>query len=62
MITYRKNNPKFDGYNYDSLKNKMRTHLICLGIDYWMITKNQVNIKIENELSSCTDEDRRVFT
>ena len=31
---FRKDSPKFDGTSYDSWKEKMKTHLLCMGPGY----------------------------
>ena len=36
---FRKDSPRFDGANYDSWKEKMKTHLLCMGPRYWLLTK-----------------------
>lgn len=60
-MTYMKESPKFDGDNYDNWKNNMRTYLINMGIDYYLITKNEIDIKIESMLSWCTNEKNKLF-
>ena len=36
---FRKDSPRFDGANYDSWKQKMKTRLLCMGQGYWLSTK-----------------------
>ena len=58
---FRKDSLKFDGTNYDSWKDKMKTHLLCMGPGYWLITKVAKNIVEEDNLESYTKEQREVF-
>ena len=58
---FRKESPKFDGTNYDSWKDKMKTHLLCIGLAYWLIAKESKDIVEEDELESYTKEQREVF-
>ena len=53
---FRKEIPKFDGTNYDSWKDNMRTHLLCIGLGYWLVTKASKDIIEEDNLASCTKE------
>lgn len=62
MEYYRKDSPKFYPENFDSWKNKMRTHLFCLGIDYWLITRNKVAIKTKDELTIATEDEKKIFS
>ena len=54
MASFRKESPKFDGVNYDSWKEKMKVHLLCLGPGYWLITCNDKAIIEEDDLETCT--------
>ena len=58
---FKKESPKFDGTNYDSWKDKMKTHLLCMGPRYWLITKVEKGIMEEDNLESNTEEQREVF-
>ena len=58
---FRKDSLKFDGTNYDSWKDKMKTHLLCMGPGYSLITKAAKNIVEEDNLESSTEEKREVF-
>ena len=58
---FRKDSLKFDGTNYDSWKDKMKTHLLCMGPRYWLVTKVSKDIVEEDNLESCTEEQREVF-
>ena len=53
---FRKESPKFDGTNYDNWKDKMKTHLLCMGPGYWHVTKVSKDIVEEDNLESCTKE------
>ena len=39
----------------------MKTHLLCMGAGYWLITKVSKDIVEEDNLESCTEEQREVF-
>ena len=58
---FRKDSSKFDGTNYDSWKDKMKNHLLCMGLGYWLITKVSNDIVEEDNLESCIEEQREVF-
>ena len=58
---FRKESPRFDGTNYDRWKDKMKTHLLCMGPGYCPVTKASKNIAKEENLESCTKEKREVF-
>lgn len=45
---FRKNSLKFDGTNYGYWKEKIKTHFLCIGLGYWLITKNKKEV-IEEE-------------
>ena len=57
----RKDSPRFDGENYDSWKKNMKTHLLCMGPRYWLVTKVSKDILEEDNLESCTKDQREVF-
>ena len=58
---FRKESPKFDGTNYDSQKDKMKTHLLCMDLGYWLLTKIEKMIMEEDNLENCTKEQRDFF-
>ena len=58
---FRKDSPKFDGTNYDRWKDKKKTHLLCMGPGYWLVTKVFKDIVEEDNIESCTKERREVF-
>lgn len=37
---FRKDSLEFDGINYDSWKEKTKTHLLCLDPGYFILTKS----------------------
>ena len=39
----------------------MKTHLLCMGPRYWLVTKTSKNIAKEDNLETYTDEQREVF-
>ena len=53
---FKKESLKFDGTNYDSWKDKMKTHLLCIGLGHWLITKASKDIVEEDNHESCTKE------
>ena len=58
---FTKDSPKFDGKNYDSWKGKMKTHLLCMGPGFWILTKSSKTIIAEKDLKTCTKEERDLF-
>ena len=61
MNMFRKKSLKFDGTNYDSWKDKMNNNLWCMGPRYWLATKVSKDIAEEDDLESCTREQRKLF-
>ena len=49
-------NRKFDDTNCDSWKDKMKTQLLCMGLEYWLLTKVEKMIVEEDNLENCTKE------
>ena len=39
----------------------MKTHLLCMGLGYWLVTKVSKDIVREDNLEICTEEQREVF-
>ena len=39
----------------------MKTHLLCMGLGYWLITKTGNTIINEDDLENCTEEHRDLF-
>ena len=58
---FKKESPKFDGTNYDSWKDNMKTHLVWKGLGYWLVTKAYKDIVQEDNIESFTKEHREVF-
>ena len=58
---FRNNSPIFDGANYDSWKEKMKTHLLCMGLVYWILTKSRKKIIEEAKLEGCSEEEINLF-
>ena len=58
---FRKDSPGFDGANYDSWKEKMKTHLLCMGLGYWLLTKRNKEIIKEEKLEECSEVERDLF-
>ena len=61
MANFRKESPKFDGVNFDRWKEKMKTHKLCLGPSYWLITKNEKTIIEEDNLEAGTKDELDLF-
>ena len=55
---FRKDSLKFDRTNYDRWKEKMKTHLLCMGLGYWILTKLEKTIITEKYLETCTKDKR----
>ena len=60
-MNFRKESPKFHGVNFDSWKERMKTHLLCLGPSYWLITKNEKTIIEEDNLEAGTKDELDLF-
>ena len=58
---FRKDSLKFDGTNYDSWKEKMKTHLLCMGLGYWILTKSEKIVIVEKDLETCNEVERDLF-
>ena len=58
---FRKDSLNFDGTNYDSCKEKMKTHFLCMGLGYWILTKSTKTIIDERDLENCTKGERDFF-
>ena len=54
-------NPRFDGANYENWKEKMRTHLICMGLGSWLLKKSEKIIVKEGKLEECSEVERDLF-
>ena len=61
MNMFRKDSPRFNGSNYDSWKEKMKTHLLCMGLDYWLLMKAKKEIVEESKLKECSEGERGLF-
>ena len=46
----KKDSPRFNGANNDSWKEKMKTHLLCISLGYWILTKNEKMVMEEGQL------------
>ena len=55
---FKKDSLNFDGRNYDSWKENMKTHLLCMGLGYWILTKSAKTIIAKKDLKTCTKEER----
>ena len=58
---FRKDSPRFYGIKYDSWKEKMNTHLLCMGLGYWILTKVEKTIMEGDKLENCSDTKRDMF-
>ena len=48
-------------FRKDSLKEKMKTHLLCMGLGYWILTKSKTKIIEEEKLEECSEDERDLF-
>ena len=39
----------------------MKTHLLCMGPGYWILTKGKKKIIEESKLEDCSEEERDLF-
>ena len=58
---FRRESLKFDGTNYENWKDKIKTHLLCMGLGYWIVAKESKNIAKEDNLETCIEERREAF-
>ena len=58
---FRKDSPRFYGANNESWKEKMKTHLLCMGLRYWILTKSKKTIIEEENLEGCSEVERDLF-
>ena len=58
---FRKDSLKFDGTNYDSQKEKMKTHLLCMGLGYWILKKLEKTIITKMDLEVFIEAKRHLF-
>ena len=58
---FRKDSPKFDGTNYDSWKEKMKTHQLRMDLGYWILEKLAKTTIAQSSLETCTREERELF-
>ena len=64
MSYFRKESPKFDGENYLDWKNKMITHLHCVGFEIFEIYTQEVVIPSLKDLAkdNATNRQKDIFT
>ena len=55
MNIFRKDSARFDEANYENWKGKMKMHLLYMGLGYWLLTKDNKNIKEESKLEECSE-------
>ena len=55
---FRKDSLGFDGANYDSWKEKMKSHVSCMGLGYWLLMKTKKEIIEESKLEECSEGER----
>ena len=55
---FRKDSLNFDGTNYDSWKENVKTHLLCMGLGYWILIKTMKKIVDKKNLETCTKVER----
>ena len=56
MASFRKESLRYDGVNCDSWKEKMKTHFLCMGLGYWLITKKRKEVTNEEKIDECSEE------
>lgn len=39
----------------------MRTHFLCMGIDYWLVTRDRKTMIEEKEMGTCNVEQKEIF-
>lgn len=47
--------------NHDGWKEKMKNHLLCMGLGYWILTKSEKTIVEEGKLEECSEAERDLF-
>ena len=58
---FRKDSPRFDGDDYDFWKEKMKTHLLCMGLGYQLLRKSEKTIVKEKKIEECSEAERDLF-
>ena len=61
MAFLREKSLKFDGVNYDNWEKMMKTHLLCMGLGYWLITKSKKIVIEEKDLETCDEAQKDLF-
>ena len=61
MVAFKKESLKFDGINYDSWKEKMKTHMLCIDPKLWQVTVNKKTMIREDEIDSCEKIEKDLF-
>ena len=58
---FKKYSPRFDGANYDIQKEKMKTHLLFMGLGYWILKNSKKTIVEDEKLQNCSEVERDLF-
>ena len=58
---FKKDILNFDGTNYDSQKENMKAHFLCMGPRYWILAKSAKTIIAKKDLENCTMDERDLF-
>ena len=58
---FRKDSPRFYGYIYENWKEKMKNHLLCMCLGYWLLTKSEKTIVKEDNIEECSEAERDLF-
>ena len=58
---FKKDSHRFDGVNYDSWKENMKTNLLCMGPEYWFLMKVKKKFFDESKLEECNETERDMF-
>jgi len=59
--TFPKERLKLDEVSYDIWKENVKTHFLCMGLCYWLITKILKDVMEENKLEGCDEAQKDVF-
>ena len=58
---FRKDSLRFDGANYDSWKENIKSHLLCMDLGYCLLKKAKKVIIQESKVEECSEGERDLF-
>lgn len=61
MAYLRNETLKVDGINYDSQKEKMKTHWLCMGPKFWLVTMTKKTTVDEDKLEYCEQSEKYLY-